>query len=327
MILLSGADLVLPDRVIGGDLVIEDDRITDLLSTSRPAGFDGLQLDLSNHYIVPGFIDVHVHGVHGLDTLEGSSAIGEIAGHLPRYGVTAFCPTSIACSPDVLRRMLAAVRVARTTRVPGGARVLPAHLESSFINPDFRGAQPLDCLRLPPKAPRAALDAEAGFVERSRCPRRDRRRAPGRRHRHHRSGAAGRTRIDSRSHRTRSPRIARALGRQLRGGARRGSRRRAPCDAPFQQNEADDASCAGADRRRPRVGRDHRRAGVRLRARPPGGDAGRARGEASRACDGDHRRNGWLWVAGRRPDTHRRAPDYNSAMPRTSTMARSRAAS
>ena len=47
MILLSGADLVLPDRVIGGDLVIEDDRITDLLSTSRPAGFDGLQLDLS----------------------------------------------------------------------------------------------------------------------------------------------------------------------------------------------------------------------------------------------------------------------------------------
>ena len=162
MILLSGADLVLPDRVIGGDLVIEDDRITDLLSTSRPAGFDGLQLDLSNHYIVPGFIDVHVHGVHGLDTLEGSSAIGEIAGHLPRYGVTAFCPTSIACSPDVLRRMLAAVRVARTTRVPGGARVLPAHLESSFINPDFRGAQPLDCLRLPPKAPRAALDAEAG---------------------------------------------------------------------------------------------------------------------------------------------------------------------
>src|SRR6476469_4259243 len=162
MILLSGADLVLPDRVIGGDLVIEDDRITDLLSTSRPAGFDGLQLDLFNHYIVPGFIDVHVHGVHGLDTLEGSSAIGEIAGHLPRYGVTAFCPTSIACSPDVLRRMLAAVRVARTTRVPGGARVLPAHLESSFINPDFRGAQPLDCLRLPPKAQHAARHAEAG---------------------------------------------------------------------------------------------------------------------------------------------------------------------
>ena len=161
MILLSGADLVLPDRVMsGGALVIEEDRISDLPQTSRPAGFDGLQFDLSNHYIVPGFIDVHVHGVHGLDTLEGATSIGEIAGRLPQYGVTAFCPTSIACAPDVLRRMLAAVRVARTTRVPGGARVLPAHLESSFINPDFRGAQPLDCLRLPPTAQRSAIDPE-----------------------------------------------------------------------------------------------------------------------------------------------------------------------
>ena len=64
MILLSGADLVLPDRVMsGGALVIEEDRISDLPAASRPAGFDGLQFDLSNHYIVPGFIDVHVHGV------------------------------------------------------------------------------------------------------------------------------------------------------------------------------------------------------------------------------------------------------------------------
>ena len=46
--------------------------------------------------------------------------------------------------------MLQAVRAARTTRVPGGARVLPAHLESNFINPEFKGAQPLECLRRPP---------------------------------------------------------------------------------------------------------------------------------------------------------------------------------
>jgi N-acetylglucosamine-6-phosphate deacetylase len=45
--------------------------------------------------------------------------------------------------------MLAGVRVARTTRPPGGARVLPAHLESNFINPEYKGAQPQSCLRLP----------------------------------------------------------------------------------------------------------------------------------------------------------------------------------
>jgi N-acetylglucosamine-6-phosphate deacetylase len=45
--------------------------------------------------------------------------------------------------------MLAGVRIARTTRPPGGARVLPAHLESNFINPEYKGAQPEACLRSP----------------------------------------------------------------------------------------------------------------------------------------------------------------------------------
>jgi N-acetylglucosamine-6-phosphate deacetylase len=168
MILLSGADLVLPDRVVsGGSLLIEDDRIADVLPTSRPGGFDGLHIDLPNHYIVPGFIDVHVHGVHGLDTLDDASSIGAIAGHMPRYGVTAFCPTSIACTPEDLRRMLQGVRMARTIRVPGGARVLPAHLESSFINPEYKGAQPLECLRLPPSPhapPQTAREGEASWT-------------------------------------------------------------------------------------------------------------------------------------------------------------------
>ena len=70
---------------------------------------------------------------------------------MPRFGVTAFCPTSIACSPVVLRRLLTAVRESKRDRGPDSsrARVLPAHLESNFINPDFKGAQPLECLRLP----------------------------------------------------------------------------------------------------------------------------------------------------------------------------------
>jgi N-acetylglucosamine-6-phosphate deacetylase len=41
------------------------------------------------------------------------------------------------------------VRVARGAAVPGSARVLPAHLESNFINPEYTGAQPVDCLRSP----------------------------------------------------------------------------------------------------------------------------------------------------------------------------------
>src|SRR3954462_748660 len=151
MIVLSGAHLVLPDRVIaGGTLVLDGDRIADVLQDSVSAtDLPPVTVNFSfpDHYIVPGFIDVHVHGVEGIDTLDGGAAIATMAERLPAYGVTAFCPTSIACDPSALRQMLAGVRLARTARPPGGARVLPAHLESNFINPEFKGAQPLACLR------------------------------------------------------------------------------------------------------------------------------------------------------------------------------------
>jgi N-acetylglucosamine-6-phosphate deacetylase len=154
--ILSGARLVLPDSTIeNGSLLIDDDGlIEDVWAEPMPKAPGSDWHDLTGRIIVPGFIDVHVHGVEGLDTLDpdggshgGASSIAGMAERLPRYGVTAFCPTTIACDPVALRRMLSNVRAARTQRPPAGARVLPAHLESNFINPDYKGAQPLDCLR------------------------------------------------------------------------------------------------------------------------------------------------------------------------------------
>ncbi len=148
MILLENADLVLPDRILtGGWLVLDGDRIADIGHGDRAADSGGLSFDLANHYIVPGFIDVHVHGIEGTDALDGGAAIATMAERLPRFGVTAFCPTSIACEPKALQTMLNGVRAARTSRPPGGARVLPAHLESNFISAEYKGAQPVECLR------------------------------------------------------------------------------------------------------------------------------------------------------------------------------------
>ena len=144
----SGATLVLPDGLLEpGTLLIEEGRIVDVRPGAVARSGDDWH-DLSGHMIVPGFIDVHVHGVEGKDTLAASDAVAEMARRLPRYGVTGFCPTTVACGPVELRLLLDAIRAARTSPVPGHARVLPAHLESNFINPDFRGAQPLTCLRL-----------------------------------------------------------------------------------------------------------------------------------------------------------------------------------
>ena len=101
-----------------------------------------IEQDLRGHIVVPGFVDVHVHGVEGIDTLDGGNAIAALAGRLTKYGVTAFCPTTVACAPDALRQVLQSVAALRNSDALA-ARVLPAHLESNFINPEYRGAQPM----------------------------------------------------------------------------------------------------------------------------------------------------------------------------------------
>ena len=160
MIVLSGATLVLPDRLLGpGTMVLDGGRIADIRPGGAPhGGHHGSTFAFHDHYIVPGFVDAHVHGLDGVDTLDDGDAVAAIARGMPRYGVTAFCPTAVACPPAALRALLAQVARAREDIAPASARVLPAHLESPFVNPDYRGAQPLACLR----APREALAGAAG---------------------------------------------------------------------------------------------------------------------------------------------------------------------
>ena len=165
MIVLSGADLVLPDRILSsGTLAIDLGRIVAVKADAQPPSSSPFAFH--GHTIVPGFIDVHVHGISGIDSHDSGNAVARIAQALPRFGVTAFCPTTVACSPDDLRGVLAQVRDCRQTPLPLAARVLPAHLESNFISPAYRGAQPFACLRTPAgSAGAAAVDGERTAAE------------------------------------------------------------------------------------------------------------------------------------------------------------------
>ena len=149
MIVLAGGDIVLPDRILtNAALIIDKGRIA-AIESARSTPPEASVVNIQESYVVPGFVDVHVHGIEGHDTLDGAGTIAEIAKRLPRYGVTAFCPTTVACAPADLEVTLRQIAEARVGRTPGAARVLPAHLESNFINPEYKGAQPATCLRLP----------------------------------------------------------------------------------------------------------------------------------------------------------------------------------
>jgi N-acetylglucosamine-6-phosphate deacetylase len=166
MIVLAGANLVLAEGIPSpASLIIEGDRIVDVVPGSTSAGTTAQHYDLSQYFVVPGFIDVHVHGVDGADALDANDALTKIAAGLPKYGVTAFCPTTVACSAAVLERTLESVRRLRQQPVVPGALVIGAHLESNFINPAYKGAQPADYLYRPSSEDAAPILRE---IERSR---------------------------------------------------------------------------------------------------------------------------------------------------------------
>lgn len=150
MIVLAGGDLVLPDCILArGSLAFEGPRIAAIVPEGWDVPLASTVVDVAGCYVVPGFVDVHVHGVDGYDTQDEGQPIAAIASRLPRYGVTAFAPTTVACAPAVLQAVLEQVATLRREAPDARARVLPAHLESNFISPAYRGAQPAECLRLP----------------------------------------------------------------------------------------------------------------------------------------------------------------------------------
>lgn len=98
--------------------------------------------DEARTIVLPGFIDTHVHGGGGSDTMEGGDAIVNIARMHARHGTTALLATTMTGPLPELERAMAALGPACGNRVIGAARVLGVHLEGPYINPGKLGAQP-----------------------------------------------------------------------------------------------------------------------------------------------------------------------------------------
>ena len=80
MIILVGGDLVLPDRLLPFvSLIIDGTRIVAVAPDQGVDRRDATTVDVASCYVVPGFIDVHVHGVDGYDTMDEGDSVAEIA--------------------------------------------------------------------------------------------------------------------------------------------------------------------------------------------------------------------------------------------------------
>jgi len=97
-------------------------------------------LDAQGNYVSPGFINIHVHGCMGCDTMdEDGEALPIMRRFQASTGVTAFLPTTMTYDMPRIHRALERVR--GEMKRDEGARVLGAHMEGPFIHPQYAGAQ------------------------------------------------------------------------------------------------------------------------------------------------------------------------------------------
>ncbi len=93
--------------------------------------------------VVPGFIDEHIHGAMGADTMDGTiSALETMANALPSEGTVAFLATTMTQSKENITKALKNVKEYMALNKDTGAEVLGVHLEGPYISPKFVGAQP-----------------------------------------------------------------------------------------------------------------------------------------------------------------------------------------
>jgi N-acetylglucosamine-6-phosphate deacetylase len=131
-----------PEALLRGHLVIDGARIAAV--EGRPVPDDAWRAG-DAPLLLPGFIDLHVHGGGGADTMQAQcepTSIDTIARTHARHGTTSLLATTMTAPRDEIEATLHALAPACRTRRDGAARVLGVHLEGPYISPDKLGAQP-----------------------------------------------------------------------------------------------------------------------------------------------------------------------------------------
>jgi N-acetylglucosamine-6-phosphate deacetylase len=136
---LQGHILTPSGFVAGAIDVGEDGRIRAVHGT--PIGADEARAG-RQPLVLPGFIDLHVHGGGGMDFMEGGDAAARVARLHAGHGTTSLLATTMTAPLAELEAAFAGLRAACAARPTGGARVLGVHLEGPYINAGKLGAQP-----------------------------------------------------------------------------------------------------------------------------------------------------------------------------------------
>src|SRR5262249_35495187 len=157
--ILSNARLIFSDGIRDGlELVVEKGKIAAIREPSHARAKE--VLDLHGNYLAPGFIDLHVHGALGRDTMEASAeAFQAICHYHASGGATSLLLTTAAAPVGSLVEVLNVIRdcVRRRARCPSGSdrslatinQIAGLHVEGPFISKAKCGAQRAEFIQSP----------------------------------------------------------------------------------------------------------------------------------------------------------------------------------
>ena len=124
------------------DIKINDERIESVGNCTESGE------DCEGKVILPGFIDIHIHGCNGADCTDGNPrSAGEMSRYLASRGVTSFCPATMTVDEMLLRDSFAFIR--ETMGNEEGAYIHGINMEGPFISQAKKGAQSEKNIRNP----------------------------------------------------------------------------------------------------------------------------------------------------------------------------------
>ena len=141
-LLIINATIMTPGGTIPqGWLLVRNHVITAIGSMGIPDLTDVRVFDAGGLILLPGFIDIHVHGAMGADVMDGSlEGLREMALFFAKHGVTGFLPTTLTAAHDQTLAALESIK-AQMYLPYTGAEILGAHLEGPYLNIEQSGAQ------------------------------------------------------------------------------------------------------------------------------------------------------------------------------------------
>ncbi|MEK4379703.1 N-acetylglucosamine-6-phosphate deacetylase [Bacillus sp. FSL R5-0434] len=150
-LLLSGISIVTENEVIkNGYVGVKDGKIS-AVSTERPKEQYAKEIQgPKDAVLLPGLIDIHIHGGYGADTMDASfSALDAMSSRLPEEGTTSFLATTITQEHGQISQALVNARDWKSAEESSslGAELIGIHLEGPFVSPKRAGAQPKEWIR------------------------------------------------------------------------------------------------------------------------------------------------------------------------------------